>query len=80
MTKVAYEEHPPRSEYRLTEKGRDFFGVLAAMWRWGEDWLFDDGAPVVLEDGETGRVVRPVVVDDATGARIDVRTLRIGRA
>ena len=81
VTKVAYEERPPRYEYRLTEKGRDFFGVLAAMWRWGSDWLWDDAGPtVVLKDRESGRVVRPLVVDEETGDPIDVRTLRVGRA
>ena len=60
VTKVEYEERPPRYEYRLTDKGRDFWPVLAAMWRWAADWLFDDaGPPVVLKDRETGRVVRP---------------------
>ena len=82
VTKVAYEERPPRYEYRLTDKGRDFWGVLAAMWRWGSDWMWTDeegGPPVVLKDRESGRVVRPVVVDEATGEPLDVRTLRIGR-
>jgi Predicted transcriptional regulators len=80
VTKVEYEQHPPRYEYRLTQKGREFWGVLAAMWRWGEDWLWDDDGPqVVLKDRETGRVVRPLVVDEATGEPLDVRTLRMGR-
>ena len=35
--KGAYEEHPPRYEYRLTDKGREFWDVLAAMWRWATD-------------------------------------------
>ena len=80
VTKVAYEERPPRFEYRLTQKGREFWPVLAAMWRWGEDWLWgDDGPQVVLKDRETGRVVHPRVVDEETGEPIDVRTLRVGR-
>jgi DNA-binding HxlR family transcriptional regulator len=82
VRKIAYEERPPRYEYRLTDKGRDFWGVLAAMWRWGSDWMWEDeegGAPVVLKDRESGRVVRPVVVDEATGEPLDVRTLRVGR-
>jgi DNA-binding HxlR family transcriptional regulator len=30
-----YSDHPPRAEYRLTGKGRDFGQVLRAMYRWG---------------------------------------------
>jgi DNA-binding HxlR family transcriptional regulator len=30
-----YSDHPPRAEYRLTEKGQDFTEVLRAMYRWG---------------------------------------------
>jgi DNA-binding HxlR family transcriptional regulator len=81
MTKQPYAERPPRYEYRLTEKGRAFWDVLAAMWRWGSDWLWDaKGPPVVLVDHESGREVRPVVVDEHTGARLDVRRLRVGLA
>jgi DNA-binding HxlR family transcriptional regulator len=44
-----YQDHPPRHEYVLTEKGRDFFPVIAALMRWGDRWLAgDDGPPVVL--------------------------------
>jgi len=78
MVKVPYAERPVRHEYRLTDKGRAFWDVLAAMWRWGSDWLWDDkGPPVVLVDHETGAEVRPVVVDERTGQRLDVRRLRV---
>jgi DNA-binding HxlR family transcriptional regulator len=80
LKKVSYEEHPPRYEYRLTDKGRAFWDVLAAMWRWGSDWLWgEDGPPVILIDNETGREVRPVVVDENTGIRLTGRRLRMGR-
>ncbi len=80
VVKVAYEDRPPRYEYRLTDKGRDFWPVLAAMWRWSADWLFDAaGPPVVLKNRETGRVVNPIVVDEDTGAPVDLRTIRVGR-
>lgn len=81
LTKVPYQERPTRYEYRLTDKGRAFWDVLAAMWRWGGDWLWPDGeSPVVLEDRDTGEVVEPIVIDERTGERLDVRRLRIGRA
>lgn len=77
LVKQPYQERPLRCEYRLTEKGRAFFDVLAAMWRWGEDWLWPEGEPPVeLVSRETGRRVRPVVVDEETGERIDLRRLR----
>lgn len=33
---VLYSEHPPRYEYRLTEKGRELGPILRAMKQWGE--------------------------------------------
>ncbi len=81
MKKVPYAERPLRFEYRLTDKGRAFWDVLAAMFRWGSDWLWrDDETPIVLVDRETGRAVRPLVVDENTGQPLDVRRLRVTRA
>jgi DNA-binding HxlR family transcriptional regulator len=34
-----YSEHPPRDEYVLTEAGRDFRPVIAALFAWGERWF-----------------------------------------
>jgi DNA-binding HxlR family transcriptional regulator len=81
LRKVPYEEHPPRYEYKLTPKGMAFYDVLAAMWRWGSDWLWDedDPMPIKLVDRETEHEVRPVVIDEHTGERIDVRRLRVRR-
>jgi DNA-binding HxlR family transcriptional regulator len=79
--RVAYEERPLRYEYLLTAKGRAFWDVLAAMWRWGADWLWPEGEtpPVLLVDRETGDEIRPVMVDEHTGARLDVRRTAIRR-
>jgi DNA-binding HxlR family transcriptional regulator len=35
---VLYSEHPPRAEYRLTDKGRAFVPVLKALRDYGEAW------------------------------------------
>jgi DNA-binding HxlR family transcriptional regulator len=83
LARRRYQERPPRYEYELTEKGRAFFGVLAALWRFGEDWMFRGGAaPVALVDGRSGRPVRPLVVDEATRAPLELGALRarFGRA
>ncbi len=64
LIKVKYQERPPRYEYKLTDKGRDFFNVLAAMMQWGDKWLdAGRGAPLELVDKNTGQVVKPQVVD-----------------
>jgi DNA-binding HxlR family transcriptional regulator len=77
LEKVPYQSKPVRYEYRLTEKGRSFFDVLAAMWRFGEDWLFRDGPPVRLVDRRSGDEIRPVVVDERSGKRIELRGIRV---
>lgn len=33
-----YDEHPPRSEYVLTEKGRDLGPVMLALRNWGNSY------------------------------------------
>ena len=79
LEKRLYEERPKRYEYVPTEKGRAFWDVLAALWRYGEDWLWDPGKtpPVQLVDRETGRPVRPVVVDENTGERVTLDRVRV---
>uniref|UniRef100_UPI000493B982 winged helix-turn-helix transcriptional regulator n=1 Tax=Herbaspirillum lusitanum TaxID=213312 RepID=UPI000493B982 len=39
-----YREHPPRYEYILTERGRDFRIVIAAMYDWGSRNLPVEGS------------------------------------
>src|ERR1700674_328138 len=48
-----YSERPPRDEYLLTERGRDFRPVLWAMLAWGTKHLAPEGAAAVLVDSET---------------------------
>src|SRR5688572_29015928 len=43
MEKEPYSERPPRYDYVLTDKGRDYWPVMAAMAAWGDRWL-DGGA------------------------------------
>ncbi len=81
LTTVQYQDNPPRHEYVLTDRGLAFWNVLAAMWQFGEDWLFGEFGPkVALEDRETGRRVRVAVVNADTGEPIDLLSVRVGRS
>jgi DNA-binding HxlR family transcriptional regulator len=44
LESVPYEQHPPRSEYALTEKGRELVPALVALMRWGDRWGWPAGA------------------------------------
>lgn len=48
MERQLYEDHPPRFEYVLTEKGRDLFPVIAALLAWGDRWTAGDAGPPLL--------------------------------
>lgn len=63
LEKQAYQHVPVRYDYVLTEKGRDFYGVLAAMNRWGDRWLAGEkGVPVVLHHDRCGHDTQPEIV------------------
>jgi len=78
LERQLYQDRPPRHEYYLTDKGRALFDILAAMIRWGDDWLADDnGVPIELYSKETGEKLRPVMVDEATKKPIDPRQVKV---
>jgi DNA-binding HxlR family transcriptional regulator len=66
-----YSEHPPRDEYVMTERGRDFRPVMLAMMAWGNRHFAPEGATVLIVDAATGAVADPVLVDRATGRPVD---------
>lgn len=58
-----YSSHPNRVDYVLTEKGRDFFPVIAAMMAWSNKHMSPNGASLEMADRRTGRIFRPRVVN-----------------
>ncbi|MDO9708742.1 winged helix-turn-helix transcriptional regulator [Paracraurococcus lichenis] len=68
-----------RHEYRLTEKGRDFFPAYLALKAWADRWMTGPEGPlVVLEEAATGRPVEPPPVLSSAGTPLrpeDVRVL-----
>ncbi len=76
LEKRVYSEHPPRDEYVLTTAGRDFLPVLFMIGDWGRKYR-GDGKLVRFLDAETGTEIKPVVLDEVTGAKIGTRPIQI---
>lgn len=75
--RVRYQERPDRYEYVLTDKGRDFYPVLAAMAAWGDRWLAgEDGPPIVLRHKLCGQEMHAEVVCSECGEPLHVRDVR----
>lgn len=60
LKRVPYEEHPPRHEYRLAQKGLDLYPAVVALMRWGEKYT-GDPAPVTLHHRACGEQIVPVM-------------------
>ena len=65
-----YSERPPRYEYVLMPRGRDFRPVLLTLLAWGNKHFAPEGASVQVADRDTGALAEPVVVDRVSGRPI----------
>ena len=70
LERRAYQDRPPRFDYVLTARGRDFHPVLLALLAWGNKHFAPEGPSVQIARADTGAKVEPVVVDRATGQPI----------
>jgi len=66
-----YQANPARYEYLLTELGRSLRPVLVVLAAWGNARLAPGERSMVLVDAQTGAEAEPVLVDRATGRRVD---------
>jgi DNA-binding HxlR family transcriptional regulator len=74
LVKVQYDDRPVRHEYRLTQKGREVYPILAAMGAWGNKWLrADDTPPLVLHHAGCHHDMQASVVCGECGEPLDVR-------
>jgi DNA-binding HxlR family transcriptional regulator len=72
-----YEKHPPRYDYHLTERGRDFWSVLVAFTAYGNRHFAREGVAMSIADVRTGKLADPVIVDRTTGEIIDRERYKI---
>jgi DNA-binding HxlR family transcriptional regulator len=76
LEKVAYSEHPPRYDYRLTAKGRDLWPVLTTMRQWGDKHAAPNGPPLQVVHKDCGHVSEALLTCSVCGERIGVRDVR----
>jgi DNA-binding HxlR family transcriptional regulator len=67
LERRSYSERPPRDEYVLTERGRDFYDVLMALLAFGNRHFAPEGENVLVVDAITGKPADPVLVDRRSG-------------
>jgi hypothetical protein len=62
-----YNQRPPRYDYVLTERGRDFRPVILALMTWGNRHFTPEGKSVLLVDARSGKPADPVLTDRLSG-------------
>jgi DNA-binding HxlR family transcriptional regulator len=76
LAKVPYSEHPPRFDYRLTERGRDLWPVIDAMRQWGDKHAAPDGPPLRLIHEGCGQISEPELVCSTCHEPLAVRDVK----
>jgi len=76
LDRVPYSAHPPRFEYRLTEKGRDLHPIIVSLTRWGDRWMAGKaGPPLELVHKACGRTTMPALACPECGEPVGPRDL-----
>ncbi len=76
LEKRQYSERPPREAYLLTAAGQDFLPVLFMLGEWGRQHRGEANL-VRFMDEQTGLEIKPVVIDENTGAKIGTRGIQM---
>ena len=77
LVKVRYQDHPPRYDYRLTDKGRDLWPVLTAMRQWGDKYEAPTGPPVLMSHKGCGHVTEAVLSCSVCGEQLGARDVSV---
>jgi DNA-binding HxlR family transcriptional regulator len=76
LVKVPYSDHPPRHDYRLTDKGRDLWPVVTTMRQWGDKYAAPDGPPLQVMHKACGEISDAVLTCSTCGEPIGARDIR----
>src|ERR1700750_919975 len=76
LERVPYSRDPERHEYRLTDAGRDLFGAIVTLMRWGDDHLPNpDGPPIMLRHNACGEFIDARLICAHCGEEITARNV-----
>ncbi len=74
ISRRAYQDHPPRYEYRLTEQGLELWPVIVSLMQWGDRHLsWPAGPPVTLEHRGCGGKLDGHLCCERCGVRLGPR-------
>jgi DNA-binding HxlR family transcriptional regulator len=77
LERAPYSQRPPRCEYRLSEKGRDLYPVIASLVRWGDRWMpAAAGPPATLVHEPCGHTTTPTLACSECGEALEPREVR----
>jgi len=78
LERVEYQQHPPRSEYRLTAKGRELAVPVVALMQWGDKHAPDPaGPPRLSRHRGCGGTLRVRLVCAKCGEKVPVSGLEV---
>jgi len=77
LERKLYNAHPARYQYELTQRGKDFFPVLAALFHWGNQQLSSEEHAVTMVDSHSGQPVTPLMIDQHSQQPLTYRTVSL---
>ncbi|WP_339080998.1 helix-turn-helix domain-containing protein [Pseudomonas sp. TMP9] len=81
LDKVAYQQRPPREEYRLTAKGFDLYPAVLALVNWGDRHMSGaEGAPIRHIHRGCGKAMHGVLVCSECGEPLQARDVALEEA
>lgn len=75
LCRVQYQDRPPRSEYRLTDAGRDLSPVLVSIMQWGDRHRTSGGRPTILIHSECGAEIENITRCTSCGQPVEAQEI-----
>jgi len=72
ITRIAYQDHPVRYDYSLTEKGRELWVLLMVARQWGDRWEAKAGPPVISHHSDCDHDMELIPTCSHCGATLEV--------